>query len=122
MTDIDDAKMRTIERQLCELWNRYRSAGVPKAQPSKKNQDARLRKVRARWKEYSEFETCEKIFKFMSRNPWYSGKNNRGWVANFSWVLTPARFHQLAESSSGVSLSEEDDTAAAIDNVLRRAR
>lgn len=111
---------REIERKLCELWNKYRQEGVPKAAPSKKNQDARLRRVRARWSEYPDYTVWEKIFKFMSMNSWYAGRNNRGWVANFSWVLTPARFQQLAESSEHISLEDEDSVADAIDQVLRQ--
>ena len=111
---------REIESKLCELWNKYRVEGMPKAQASKKNQSSRLRRVGARWKEYPDFETWEKVFKFMASSPFYCGRNHRGWAASFSWVIQPVKFQGLVEASSNVSLTEEQDTASAIDDVLRR--
>ena len=115
-----ETEQREVEEKLIGLWNKHRVTGMPKAMVSKKNQMSRLKRLSARWKDYPDFETWEKVFKFMANSAWYSGHNPQGWTASFGWAIQPQKFQTLVESSSSVSLSEEQDTASAIDDVLER--
>ena len=114
---MDDIK--EIEKRLCSLWNKHRVEGMPKATESRPNQTLRMRRLRARWKDHTSIEVWEKVFKYISNRPWYSGNNDHGWVATFSWLCQPGKFDTLVERSANVTLDE--DIVSAIDGALSRS-
>ena len=108
--------IKEIEGKLCDLWNKHRAAGMPKAMASKRNQTLRLRRLKVRWEDHPDFDVWEKVFKYLSNSPWYAGHNDQGWVATFSWLCQPGKFDPLVERSAGVALDE--DIASVIDDAL----
>lgn len=58
---------------------------------------ARMTQLRARSREPFWIENWHKALALVPLNPWYLGKNDRGWVANIEWFLRPNTVPRLIE-------------------------
>ena len=59
--------------------------------------ERRTRQLRARLKELPKIEQWELAFEYLTTDKWYRGENDRGWTANFDYILRPDRAQQLLE-------------------------
>lgn len=81
-----------IEKKVAEYWNK--TANLEKIRTPFNQQ--RLTAIRARIKEFGEqafFEAIDAV----SKSAFLHGQNNRGWIANFSWVIKPTNFQKTLE-------------------------
>ena len=60
--------------------------------------DQRKKAINTRAKEY-DFKTIGKVFKIVSESEFLNGKNNKGWSANFDWILNPTNFLKILEGN-----------------------
>lgn len=52
--------------------------------------------VRARIREHG-VESLEKVFRAAANSDFMNGKNNRGWVADFDWIINPTNYVKILE-------------------------
>jgi phage replication O-like protein O len=69
---------------LFDLWNEHATNGIPKA---KKLTKSRIDKIKSRIKEESGKSYWITVFSKIHKLPFYCGENNRGWVADFDYVM-----------------------------------
>lgn len=60
--------------------------------------DKRKKVIDARLKEYDQ-ETIYKVFDIASSNRFLNGDNNRGWKADFDWLINPNNFIKVLEGN-----------------------
>ncbi len=58
--------------------------------------EVRRKKIRTRLKDYSLAEIVEAI-RLIHERPYLMGQNDKGWVANFNWLLKPDRIGNILE-------------------------
>lgn len=89
----DDAPV--TQDEVLEYWNtiagRIGLAKISKLTP------ARRQKLQARIKEFPDVESWSTAFKNIERSPFLRGDNDRGWKANFDFLLQPGSFVKLIE-------------------------
>lgn len=77
-------------------WNKIAVAkGLPQV---KAITGSRLRQLNARIREHSLSDWMD-AFDAIERNPWMHGDNDRGWRADFDFMLQPSSFQKLIEGS-----------------------
>jgi hypothetical protein len=84
----DDSKF-----SLTDLWNEN-CGGLPKVV---RLSAEREKKCKALLKEFSEKKFWEDLISDMSKTPFLNGKNERGWRADFDFLLQPKSFNRLIE-------------------------
>jgi len=89
----DDAPVS--ENEILEYWNtlaeRHGLSRIAKLTPSRKQ------RLKARIKEFPEIESWATAFKNIERSAFLRGDNDRGWKANFDFLLQPGSFVKLIE-------------------------
>lgn len=55
--------------------------------------------MRARWEESPDIEVFKEIFRRVEASPFLKGENDRGWKANFDWVLLPSKWQGIMEGN-----------------------
>ena len=80
------------ENPLMELWNK--THGFPKIVGLN---GRRKDMANARWKEAPDITYWQNIINLISSSPFCKGDNERGWVANFDWLIRPGTDHKILE-------------------------
>ncbi|MCH5184030.1 MAG: hypothetical protein J1E00_07625 [Oscillospiraceae bacterium] len=57
----------------------------------------RRRAVKARWRTYPSLETFEEVFRMAESSPFLKGQNDRGWQADFDWMMKESNFPKILE-------------------------
>lgn len=74
--------------------------------------EPRKRAIRARLKTYSQ-EDLEQVFTLANESDFLKGKNNKGWSANFDWLINEANMVKVLEgnykNSKGIGKQTFDD-------------
>lgn len=92
---------------LVHLWNEL-CGDLAKVQVVNKS---RLQKIKARWKDCSDLEQWADVIKKIAANDFCNGKNDRGWKANFDFLLKPDTLHKALEGAydnRGLAKPEKD--------------
>lgn len=76
-----------------DLWNEFRGA-LPEAFDLTKKRRAAANQ---RWKEHPYEEFWIDVFKKLNEIPFYCGKNDRQWFANFDYILRPGKALEVIE-------------------------
>ena len=63
--------------------------------------DARKRAVKVRLREYPELDAWQSAFSHIHASPFLRGENNRGWKADFDFLLQAKSFTKLVEGTYG---------------------
>jgi len=84
----------TIEA-IASCWNEICGPYFPKVRLPLS--DKRIRQLQARLKELPKVEQWELAFEYLTTSKFHRGDNDRGWVANFDYILRPDRAQQLLE-------------------------
>ena len=93
----DDAPLTVSE--LVEDWNLLATElGLPKVAVMS---DARRRRAQTRLRLFPEVEVWQKAFASIRASPHCRGENNRGWKADFDFLLQDKSFARLVEGSYG---------------------
>ena len=88
----DDLKVEDV----VEVWNEMaEQCGLAKVA---KLTDVRRKKIKARIKEYS-VEDWSKAMKAIYNSKFLRGENDRGWKADFDFLLEPSKFVKLVEGA-----------------------
>lgn len=82
-------------QQVVDFWNRTideTKASLPKV---KTLGEDRIKKIRVRWREFSELgdpvEVTRQIFKNACTSKFFQGDNHNGWSGNFDWIFTNSK-------------------------------
>jgi len=59
---------------------------------------SRKQAIKARASDFS-FEAIGQVFEMTEESDFLTGKNERGWVANFDWILKPTNFSKIKEGN-----------------------
>lgn len=78
---------------LAEIWNQHRGT-LPEVRSMSSH---RMRKVLARVGEESSREVWATVVQRIAASPFHTGKNDRGWIANFDWLLKPDTREKVLE-------------------------
>jgi hypothetical protein len=85
--------------ELVEGWNELAEAcGLPRVA---KLSAARKRQAAARLREFPMLADWQAVFRNLRNTPWLHGDNDRGWRADFDFILQPKSFVKLLEGSYG---------------------
>jgi len=74
--------------EILELYHKY-CKELPQVRKLSPTDEKHLR---ARWKENDSLEFWEEFFKKVASSDFLTGKNDRGWRANFHWLIRPSNF------------------------------
>lgn len=77
-------------------WNTITAGKLPKAKPTPKRQAT----IHVRLKEPGWYRDFESACRFMAETPWYSGNNDRQWVATIDFALQAGKATELAEKAT----------------------
>lgn len=61
----------------------------------------RRRAFKCRQREWPDIEDWQRAFRHIRENPWMHGDNQRGWQADFDFLLQPKSFTKLTEEAYG---------------------
>lgn len=64
----------------------------------KKITDSRKRVINARIKEYG-LETVLEVFNLVNKSSFLNGNSERGWKADFDWIMKPSNFTKILEGN-----------------------
>ena len=93
----DEAPLTVAE--LVDEWNDLaRQCGLPTVA---KLTDSRRRRAQARLRQYPEVEAWQRAFACIRGSPWMHGQNERGWRADFDFILQDKSFTRLVEGTYG---------------------
>ena len=84
--------------QLLKLWNQHM---VPQFAPVRGCSAARLQRARSRWRDHPIDSFWIELFDKIKANKFLSGNNDRGWKANFDWLIRPDTVDKVLEGSYG---------------------
>jgi len=85
--------------ELVSDWNDLaKQCGLPTVA---KLTDSRRRRAQARIRQYPEVEAWQRAFASIRGSPWLQGQNDRGWRADFDFLLQDKSFTKLVEGSYG---------------------
>jgi hypothetical protein len=85
--------------ELVEDWNTLaKQCGLPTVA---KLTDRRRRQALARIRQYPELDAWQKAFASIRGSPWMHGQNDKGWRADFDFLLQDKSFTRLVEGSYG---------------------
>lgn len=94
-TSIQEDDAPVTQDEVLEYWNTIAGRiGLPKIS---KLTPARRQKLQARIKEFPDVESWSTAFQNIERSPFLRGDNDRGWKANFDFLLQPGSFVKLIE-------------------------
>ncbi len=94
-TPVSDKPSLKVE-DVVEVWNEMaEQCGLAKVA---KLTDVRRKKIKARIKEYS-VEDWSKAMKAIYNSKFLRGENDRGWKADFDFLLEPSKFVKLVEGA-----------------------
>jgi uncharacterized protein YdaU (DUF1376 family) len=94
-TPVSDEPSLKVE-DVVEVWNEMaEQCGLAKVT---KLTDVRRKKIKARIKEYS-VEDWSKAMKAIYNSKFLRGENDRGWKADFDFLLEPSKFVKLVEGA-----------------------
>lgn len=92
-TDTPPTKKIRVE-DLVELWNQ---TCFPVLSQVMSIHDRRQRMIRVRMIERPDLKEWSEIFKKVIANPFLRGENDKGWRADFDWVLNPSNLAKVIE-------------------------
>ena len=84
-----------IIETIVACWNSVCGPYFPKVRLPLSERRARI--LRARLKELPKVEQWELAFEYLTTDKFHRGENDRGWTANFDYILRPDRAQQLLE-------------------------
>jgi hypothetical protein len=85
--------------ELVDDWNAMaKDCGLPAVA---KLTDRRRRQAKARIRQYPEVEAWQRAFACIRGSPWMQGQNEKGWRADFDFLLQDKNFTKLVEGSYG---------------------
>jgi len=90
---------------LAELWNQ-KSGTLPKVRACGAT---RARKANARWREKPDAKYWESVITRLADSPFCSGKNDRGWLASFDFLIEPETQHKALEGKYDAKESKPTD-------------
>lgn len=76
---------RMTPEDLVSIWNEHCGILSKVKEISGKRRSA----ARARLSECDDSVAWEKVVKWLAKSPWHTGKNSRGWKANFDFLVQP---------------------------------
>lgn len=94
--------------RLVQIWNQT-VKNLPKVKNISK---ARIKKISARLAECKDFELWKSAIKMLDRSDWSNGKSERGWVADFDYLIRPEKFLGLIEKAQQVKQSKPKEKTA----------
>ncbi len=94
-TDQPAAHKNLKAEALLKVWNEN-CGNLPKA---KALNPTRTRSVLARLKEHPDLEVWAKAAKTIAASPFHSGRNERGWIADFDYFIQPKTILKAIEGS-----------------------
>jgi len=74
--------------KILELYHKY-CKGLPQVRKLSPTDEKQLH---ARWRENPDLSAWEEFFKKVASSDFLTGKNDRGWRANFHWLIRPSNF------------------------------
>lgn len=93
--------------KLVDLWNTNAASNLPRV---KGINPTRLRKIRAAWKGKPDEKYWVSVIEAVNKSGFCTGKNERGWVANFDWMCKTGVPDKLLEGDySGTSGGQKSD-------------
>ena len=95
----DDLDEGLSQDDVIESWNELAAIkGLPKIRTLNTH---RRRQLAARLREFPDPEDWRRAFRHIHDTPWLCGDNDRGWRADFDFLLQPKSFTKLTEESYG---------------------
>jgi hypothetical protein len=94
-------------KSFVELWNSNRGP-LPESKTLNNN---RLRHIRARLSENALAGHWKAIFEFIATHPFYTGQNDRGWLASIDYVIRPGVHDRIFEEITSkpiITLKEKE--------------
>lgn len=91
-------------RCLLEIYNQHRGT-LPQAKGWNKDRE---KKAQARWKELPDEAQWIEVVKFFASSAFHCGSNDRGWTANFGFILQQGRWLEAAERSGNKQTARRD--------------
>lgn len=79
-------EIRDLYHRLCTSFPRLRSI-----------EGERKQAVKDRWNRYPSLETFEELFRVAESSPFLKGQNDRGWQADFDWMMKESNFLKILE-------------------------
>jgi uncharacterized protein YdaU (DUF1376 family) len=108
--DSSEPPAKAPDKELIELYNQTLGSQLPKAQMLTAKRKAAIKQ---RWTQtlgsktpagkdrYVDLQTglvwWERFFEKVKRNPHWMGENDRGWKADFDWIINPSNFVKILE-------------------------
>lgn len=108
--DSDEPQTKAPDKELMEIYNQNLGGQLPKAQMLTAKRKAAIKQ---RWFEilgsktpngkdrYTDLQTglawWNKFFLKVKTNPHWMGENDRGWKADFDWIINPSNFVKILE-------------------------
>lgn len=90
---------------LAEIWNELRGPAQPAV---RKLSPARLKKAKLRLKENPNLDEWREAMAAIASSDFCNGKNDRGWVANFDFFITPGKCEKALEGAYSGGPKEPD--------------
>jgi hypothetical protein len=97
----EEVNTTTTPARVVDTWNRLTDGKLPKA----KLTDKRAGVIRTRLKEDGWFADFEAALAYILADPWYTGGNDRNWVATLDFLLQAGKSTQLAERAEAKAIS-----------------
>lgn len=85
--------MTPVYEAFVAMYHQY----LPELPRIEKLSEKRKRLINARWKEHKSYEFWEEYFYTARDQTWLIGDNQRGWRANFEWLLIESNFIKVLE-------------------------
>ena len=82
--------------------------------------DRRRTAIRKRIEEYGTAK-IEEVFRKVASNPFLTGENDRGWKADFDFVMSKSKFTKILEGSYQGSAKKKDTVTSSMEAIRRAA-
>jgi len=114
MEIVEDTEIKWV----VERWNvMCRLVGLPTVF---KVTDQRRIAIKKRMEEYSA-EKIEEVFNLVSKSAFLLGENDRGWKADFDFVMNKGKFTKILEGSYRGSAAKKDTATSSMEAIQRAA-
>lgn len=101
-------------KEIFKLWNELAPSVLPRAEKYNAN---RQKRANARYRENPDTECWKKAIGVIEKSNFLMGKNDRGWRANFDWLIAPGNVEKLLEGQYEANKgSSVDDILASLED------
>lgn len=108
--------------ELVAIWNELRDKATQPEAVAIKPGTKRYKAAAARLKEHPDHEGWRTVVTFLAQSAWHTGQNDRGWSANFDYLVKPETYASILERAQTTGIGKNGAAKTWVDYLSEEER